>query len=74
MGRKKIKLYEAKLESFFAKKIIMVTGAAGSIGSEVVEQLINYNPKRIICLDNNEFSTFNLAKRIEQKLQKPHQL
>ena len=67
LGRKKIKLYEAKLESFFSKKIIMVTGAAGSIGSEVVEQLINYNPKKIICLDNNEFSTFNLSKRIESK-------
>ena len=67
LGRKKIKLYESKLEKFFSKKVIMVTGAAGSIGSEIVEQLTNYKPKKIICLDNNEFSVFNFTKKIESK-------
>lgn len=40
--------------NLFRDKIILVTGGLGSIGSEIVKQLVNYNPKQIIILDNRE--------------------
>ena len=46
--------------SSYQNKTILVTGAAGSIGSEIVRQLIHYNPKKIILLDTAETPLFNL--------------
>jgi len=40
--------------NLFRDKTILVTGGLGSIGSEIVKQLVNYNPKQIIILDNRE--------------------
>lgn len=42
----------------FSKKTILVTGSCGTIGSELVRQLIGLDVKKIICLDNNETELF----------------
>lgn len=44
--------------SLFRDKTILVTGGLGSIGSEIVKQLLSYNPKQIIILDNRETELF----------------
>ncbi len=49
-------------------KIILVTGAAGSIGSEIVRQISNYDPKKIILLDQAETPLYNLELEIAEKL------
>ncbi|MEZ5196271.1 MAG: nucleoside-diphosphate sugar epimerase/dehydratase [Bacteroidales bacterium] len=41
-------------------KVIMVTGASGSIGSELVRQILNYDPKEIILIDQAESGMFDL--------------
>ena len=46
--------------SSYQNKTILVTGAAGSIGSEIVRQLVHYEPKKIILLDTAETPLFNL--------------
>ena len=51
-------------------KTVLVTGAAGSIGSEIVRQLLNFSPKEIILFDNNENSLFNIKKELESKKSK----
>tara|TARA_Y100000768_G_scaffold363293_1_gene322818 strand:- start:4316 stop:6148 length:1833 start_codon:yes stop_codon:yes gene_type:complete len=56
-----------KNKKLYFKKTILVTGAAGSIGSEIVRQLLNFNPKEIILFDNNENSLFNIRKELECK-------
>jgi len=43
-------------------KIVMVTGAAGSIGSELCRQLINYPISKLILIDNSESSLYNLEQ------------
>lgn len=44
----------SELESFFKNKIILICGGTGSIGSELVSQLLNYNPKTVRILSNSE--------------------
>ena len=50
-------------------KIVMVTGAAGSIGSEIVNQLCKFNTKKIIILDSNEESLYQLDVKLNENLQ-----
>lgn len=57
------------LNELFHEKIILITGAGGSIGSEVCRQVCKLNPKKIIAIDNTEYNLF----KIEQELLK-HQL
>ncbi len=45
-------------------RVVLVTGAAGSIGSELCRQLLNYEPARLIALDNNETGLFDLAESL----------
>ncbi|MEO2058736.1 MAG: nucleoside-diphosphate sugar epimerase/dehydratase [Mesonia sp.] len=54
LQRNPIKLNNKKLFKIYKDKTILVTGAAGSIGSEIVRQLINFTPKKIILLDQAE--------------------
>ena len=46
------------------KKNILITGAAGSIGSEISRQVFNLSPNKVILLDNNEFEIYNFNKKI----------
>jgi FlaA1/EpsC-like NDP-sugar epimerase len=55
---------ELMLSSIF-NKVVMVTGAGGSIGGELCRQIIELKPKVLILLDHNEYSLY----RIEQELQ-----
>lgn len=43
-------------------QVLLVTGAAGSIGSELCRQLLNYGPASVIALDSNETGLFELAE------------
>ena len=49
------------------KKTILVTGAAGSIGSEIVRQLARFNAKRIILVDQAETPMFHLENELREK-------
>ncbi len=56
---------ESKLE--YKNATILVTGAAGSIGSEICRQLIGYNVKKLIILDQAESGLFDLEYELRQK-------
>ena len=49
-------------------KVVLVTGAAGSIGSEIVRQLTKFNPAQIIVLDIAESALYDLELELEEKL------
>jgi UDP-N-acetylglucosamine 4,6-dehydratase/5-epimerase len=53
------------MKDTFNDKDILVTGGAGSIGSEIVKQLLEYDPRRVRILDNNESGLFMLEKELE---------
>lgn len=60
LERESIKLDNANVSREVNDKIVMVTGAAGSIGSEICRQLVQYNPKKVIMLDQAESPMYDL--------------
>lgn len=47
-------------------KVLMVTGAAGSIGSEILNQLIKFNPSKLIAVDSSEFKLYELENDLNE--------
>lgn len=54
LNRTVISLENSKFQSFIQDKVVLVTGAAGSIGSELCRQLLFYKPKALVMFDNAE--------------------
>lgn len=64
LGRKPIVLDEKKIRNELKDKIILVTGAAGSIGSGMVRQIANYQPAKIILLDQAESPLYDFQNEL----------
>lgn len=60
LGRAPVELDLEAVRREIQNRTILVTGAAGSIGSELCRQLLNYGPSHLICLDQNETGLFFL--------------
>ena len=65
LGRPIIRSNQEKFLNFFKNKKILVTGAAGSIGSELCRQLIQFNPKNLVCFDSWESGLFDLESELK---------
>lgn len=61
-----VELDTEKIENYISGKKILITGAAGSIGSELVRQLCKFNPNTIAFFDRNETAVFYLEKEINK--------
>ncbi|WP_286965554.1 SDR family NAD(P)-dependent oxidoreductase, partial [Flavobacterium sp. UBA4854] len=61
LERKPIVLDSRSISKQLKDKTILITGAAGSIGSEIVRQVLNFNPKNVIVLDHAETPLHNLC-------------
>jgi len=68
MNRKPIELYDEHVVESLKDKTVLVTGAAGSIGSEIVRKLSEHNASLIICVDFSESALYDL----EQELKRNH--
>lgn len=64
LGRDQITFNDAGVKGYIEDKVCMITGGGGSIGSELVRQIVKYNPRRIIVLDIYE----NCAYTIQQEI------
>lgn len=60
LGRDPIKLDQKKIKDALTGKVVLITGAAGSIGSELVRQIANYRPRHLIMLDQAESPLYEL--------------
>ena len=67
LGRQPITWHEDVDVAPVAHKTVLVTGAAGSIGSELCRQILNYNPVRLLLLDNNESGLHDLVSELTTK-------
>ena len=66
LEREAIKLENINLAHEIGGRKICITGAAGSIGSEIVRQLVHYNPETIILIDQAESALFEIDCEIRQ--------
>lgn len=64
LGRKPIVLDRKKVDDAIKNRIILVTGAAGSIGSGLVRQLLNHRPDKIILLDQAESPVYDFQQEL----------
>ncbi|MEL7674436.1 MAG: UDP-N-acetylglucosamine 4,6-dehydratase family protein, partial [Chloroflexota bacterium] len=64
LGRKSVGWHEAVDVSPVREKVVLVTGAAGSIGSELCRQILSYAPVKLILLDNNESGLHDLLTEL----------
>ena len=62
LGRDKIKLDNSGLNKLLNKKVVLVSGAGGSIGAELCKQLIKFKPKTLVCLDISEYALYSLEQ------------
>ncbi len=62
LGREEVKLDMNRIEKMLKGKRVLITGAGGSIGSELVKQCINFQPSEMICLDVVEEKIYNLEQ------------
>ncbi|MBL1280748.1 MAG: polysaccharide biosynthesis protein [Fluviicola sp.] len=64
LGRKPISLDEKRIESELKGQVILITGAAGSIGSGMVRQVAKYSPAKLILLDQAESPIYDLQNEL----------
>lgn len=67
LGRTPIEIDKTPIEKMISDKVVMITGAAGSIGSEIVRQLSGFKPKKLILLDNAETPLHNIKLELTEK-------
>ncbi|KHG33792.1 UDP-N-acetylglucosamine 4,6-dehydratase (configuration-retaining) [Sulfurospirillum sp. MES] len=58
-------LDKIKISRFIQDKTIMITGAGGSIGSEIVRQCLKYRAKKLILIDHSEFNLYQLMEELQ---------
>jgi len=68
LERAPIQLDEEKIKDEILNKVVLVTGAAGSIGSEIVRQVTKFKPKKIILFDQAETPLYDIELELKEKL------
>ncbi|MBC1565096.1 polysaccharide biosynthesis protein [Listeria booriae] len=71
LGRSQIEMDQRQLHSQIKNKIVLVTGAGGSIGSELCKQLLAFNPAKLLLLGHGENSIYNLMLDINSPQVEP---
>ncbi|HEY8186070.1 MAG TPA: nucleoside-diphosphate sugar epimerase/dehydratase [Pyrinomonadaceae bacterium] len=64
LGRAPVRLDEEGMRRFLAGKTVMVTGAGGSIGSELARQVVRFQPSNLLLVERAEFALFNIEREL----------
>ena len=67
LGRAPVNLSTPELQRFLAGKVVLVTGAGGSIGSEIARQAMKFCPARLILLDRAENALFEIDRELNHR-------
>jgi FlaA1/EpsC-like NDP-sugar epimerase len=67
LGRDPVELDDAGLHAFLGGKAVLVTGAGGSIGSELCRQIARFQPSRLVLLDNAEFALYAIEQEFRDR-------
>ena len=64
LGRKPVKLDRTEVAAFVKGKRVMITGAGGSIGSELCRQIASYGPEKIVLFELSEFNMYEIDRKL----------
>jgi FlaA1/EpsC-like NDP-sugar epimerase len=67
LGRDAVQLDEDGLQEQLAGKIVLVTGAGGSIGSELCRQIARFSPDKLVLFEASEFALYNIEQEMVKK-------
>ena len=67
LGREEIKINTKEEFDFIQDKIVFVTGGGGSIGSELINQIAKYNPKKIVNIEINENASYLMELELKRR-------
>ncbi len=67
LQRAPVQLDQVGLHNWLDDKVLMITGSAGSIGSEICRQLLRFQPRRLVCVDRWENGQFFLERDLRRK-------
>ena len=66
LGRDPVKADEELMATNIRDKVVMVTGAGGSIGSELCRQIMQHSPKALVLLELNEYNLYRIQEELEE--------
>lgn len=67
LGRDPVRLDTTGLREWLGNRVVLVSGAGGSIGSELCRQIARYQPQRIVLLESSEFSLYTVEQEFIQR-------
>lgn len=70
LGRDSVPAQDDLLERCITGKTVMVTGAGGSIGSELCRQIISLKPAKLLLFEHSEFSLYSIHSELEQRVER----
>lgn len=65
LARKPKDLDKAAIRAFIEGKSVLVTGAGGSIGSEICRQAVRFGARRVVMVDNSEFNLYQISEELQ---------
>lgn len=70
LGRDEVAADKSLLADCIAKKVVLVTGAGGSIGSELCRQIIRLKPHKLILFEQSEFALYEIERELRQVIER----
>ena len=67
LGRDSVELETENIKQIIEGKVVLVTGAGGSIGSELCRQIVRYHPKRLLMVDQSEVQLFPIEQELAEE-------
>jgi len=68
LGRDPVSLDTKVLDGLLANRVVMITGAGGSIGSELVRQVARFRPAKLVLVENGEFALYNIEQELKRSV------
>lgn len=70
LGRDSVPAQNDLLAHCITNKVVMVTGAGGSIGSELCRQIVTLKPKALLLFEHSELNLYNIQSELEQRIER----
>lgn len=68
LGRDAVPAQSELLQRCVKKQVVLVTGAGGSIGSELCRQIVGLDPRTLLLFDHSEFNLYSILSELEQRI------